>query len=74
VASNFFIYNELFAIGNSIELLLMLHEFIVVMNFAFNMGKTQYMMEDFVQLCNFLLVQGEIDSTCISISKPSSFL
>jgi hypothetical protein len=36
---NFFIYNELFAIRKSIELSLMLHEFIVVMNFAFNMGR-----------------------------------
>ncbi len=35
----FFIYNELFAIGKSIELSLMLHEFIVIMNFTFNMGK-----------------------------------
>jgi len=32
---HFFIYNELFEIGKSIELFLMLHEFIVVMNFAF---------------------------------------
>jgi hypothetical protein len=35
---NFFIYNELFAIGKSNQPL-MLHEFIVVMNFAFNMGR-----------------------------------
>jgi hypothetical protein len=35
----FFIYNELFAIGKSIELSLILHEFIVGMKFSFNMGR-----------------------------------